>query len=377
MKYSKELLDEIYTVRKDEEVVEASKVSLEWFSPFDKTRFNIINTEFKNEGHFSRFSPSELEKVEKVSKDVNMLAKFSSGIQMMFVTNARIVKVRCENIMDFPMFNMPFTGRAGFDSYFKEKDEDEFKFYYSIFAPVFESGSETKWEDFLYAFHQNKERIILVNFPLYNGVKSLSIGVEKGCYIKPYFYENKKRIVCYGTSILEGGCLPRPGESTTNYLSMKLRQEVLNYGFSGAAMLEKEVAEIIASRDNVEMFIIDAEANSGFSKALPENFGDFIETIYKYHPDTPVIVMNRMRFNQDDEEYSYVLRMKEFGDKVLKDHVNEYKALGKKIYFVDNYSLFDDCSFTVEGLHPTSIGFNKLNEAYLKAILKVKEDCGL
>lgn len=377
MKYDKALLNDIYSLRDDEKYMEASKVPLSWFNPFDKDKFNIINTEFKNDGHFYRFSPKELEIIKDLPNDLPMLARFSAGIQMMFVTNARIVKVRCKNVKDFPMNNMTFVGRAGFDTYFKESDEEEFKFSYSTFYPVFNKDSKTEWEDFLYAFYQNKERIILINFPLYNGVEQLEIGVEEGCYIKPYFYENKKRIICYGTSILEGASAPRPGICTTNYLSMKLRQEVLNYGFSGAAKLEKEIGEIIASRDNVEMFILDVEANAGFNDELATRFSNFLEIIYKYHPDIPIIVMNRLRINQDDEEFSFIKRMKEFGDKVLKDNVNEYQRLGKKIYFVDNYSLFKDASFTIDGLHPTSEGFKIINEAYLKAILKVKEELGL
>lgn len=374
MKYEKALLDEIYTPKGGEVFVEASNVPLEWFSPFDKSRFNIINTEFKDDNHFLRFSPQELKKIENVSNDVCFLAKFSAGIQMMFVTDARIIKLKCENITDFPMCNMPFVSRAGFDCYTKEKDEDEFQFHYSTFAPNYEKGSSTKWEDFILAFHENKKRIVLINFPLYNGVKELQIGIEQGRSVEPYYYGNKKRILCYGTSILEGCSASRPGQATTNYLSMKLRQEVLNYGFSGSALCEKEVAEILATRKDIEMFIIDAEANAGWSHALADNFPDFVKIINDAHPDTPIIVMNRVRCNQDDENYSFINRMKEFNDKVLLDVVNEYKNKGKKIYFVDNFALFKDSSFTIDGLHPTSDGFEKINESYLTAIRKVKEE---
>lgn len=140
------------------------------------------------------------------------------------------------------------------------------------------------------------------------------------------------------------------------------------------ALCEKEVAEILATRKDIEMFIIDAEANAGWSHALADNFPDFVKIINDAHPDTPIIVMNRVRCNQDDENYSFINRMKEFNDKVLLDVVNEYKNKGKKIYFVDNFALFKDSSFTIDGLHPTSDGFEKINESYLTAIRKVKEE---
>lgn len=374
MNDKKTTLEDIYQLKEEEKYVEASKVPLTWFSPFDEDKFNIINTDFKNEHHFMRLSLKELNDIKDLPNDLPLLAKFSSGIQMMFVTNARIVKIRCENITDFPMNNMAFVSRAGFDTYYKEKEEDEFKFTYSTFAPHFLKDSNTKWEDYLYAFYKNKERIILVNFPLYNGVKNLEIGVEEGCYIKPYFYPNKKRIVCYGTSILQGASASRPGICTTNYLSRKLQQEVLNYGFSGAARCEKEIADIIANRNNVEMYILDVEANAGYNEELVNRFEPLLKTIYEKHPNVPIIVMNRIRTNQDDEDFSYIQKMKDYNDLYLKEMVNKYRSGGKKIYFVDHFSLFQDASFTIDGLHPTDMGFNKLNESYLKAIYQVKED---
>ena len=67
----------------------------------------------------------------------------------------------------------------------------------------------------------------------------------------------------------------RPGLSTSNTLSRHFSQEVVNYGFSGAANLEKEVAEVIASRDEVEMFIVDCEANAGMSMNMYNNIEEF------------------------------------------------------------------------------------------------------
>ena len=374
MSFEKSQLDDIYQLKEEEKFTEASQVPLRWFSPFDKEKINIINLDNNNEHHFMRLSLKELQEIKDLPNDLPLLAEFSAGIQMMFITNARIMKIRCENVRDFPMNNMAFVSRAGFDAYYKEKEEDEFKFTYSTFAPQFNKDSKTKWEDFLYAFYQNKERIIVINFPLYNGVKNVEIGVEDGCYIKPYFYQNKKRIVCYGTSILEGASASRPGVCTTNYLSRNLKQEVLNYGFSGAARCEKEIANIIASRDNVEMYVLDVEANAGYNNELVDRFEPLLQTIYKKHPDVPIIVMNRLRTNQDDEDFSYINRMKQFNDSYLKGIVDKYQGLGKKIYFVNNFSLFPDASFTIDGLHPTDYGFDVLNESYLSAIKRVKED---
>ena len=222
---------------------------------------------------------------------------------------------------------------------------------------------------------EKKMRKIILNFPLYAGVLDLEILLEDGSVVTPFEYENKKKIVCYGTSILQGCSSSHPGVATTNAVSRYFAQEVINYGFSGAAFMEKEVAEVIASRpdEDMEMLIIDAEANAGMSMNLYNNFENFIEIIYKSHPNLPLVIMNRIRSTYDGE-YPNHYEGHELCDRVMKDVVERYQKKGKNIRFVDNWSLFDpsDTEFTIEGLHPTDSGMKVLTDQYIKVIKEVK-----
>ncbi len=368
MKYSQQILDEIYHIRPGESI---DVQSLEWdhHDPFDTSKFHLMgSTETKNRSFF-RLGEEERAAINLVSKDVAYLATHSAGIQLLFKTDSRVVKIRVRNSEAFSMKNMTFMGCSGFDSYYSE-DGKEFTYHASAFANFIDANT---WVDYPVCFKDRKLRYLILDFPLYNGVFDLDIMLEKGSSVEPFCYENKKKILCYGTSIMQGCACPRPGINTTNFLSRALRQEVYNYGFSGAANLEKEVAEVLAKRD-FELMTIDCEANAGCSEFLANNLEDFLSIIFKAKPEVPVIVFNRVRQAYDDY-FPEMARKKAFCDRVMKENVEEFASKGHHITFVDHFHLIEG-SMTVEGLHPTADGMGRINESYLKAIQEVKEARG-
>lgn len=369
MKYSKETIDAIYNLGENEKI-DADSLEYDGHDPFDESKFHIMGTTESKRGSFYRFSEEEITKVLQVSPDVAYLSTHSAGVQIMFVTDSRVVKIRVRNSEAYGMKNMTFMGSSGFDSYWSE-DGNEFQYHASAFARFIDTNT---WYDYPVCFKTKKKRYLILDFPLYNGVHELEIFLEKGTEVHPFEYQNKNKILCYGTSIMQGCSCSRPGINTTNYLSRALKQEVYNYGFSGAANLEKEVAEILCKRD-FELMTIDCEANAGCSSFLAERFEDFLNVVFKFKPDIPVIVFNRVRQAYDDY-FPDMPRKKEFCDKVMKENVAEFAVKGHKISFVDNFRLLDG-SMTVEGLHPMADGMNKINEQYLKAIRKAKEEYGL
>ena len=83
-----------------------------------------------------------------------------------------------------------------------------------------------------------EEREYLLFLSLYDGVTSLSIGIDSLSQISGPVTElpvRKKPVVFYGTSILQGGCASRPGMAHTNILERWLNRECINLGL--AAML--------------------------------------------------------------------------------------------------------------------------------------------
>ena len=91
----------------------------------------------------------------------------------------------------------------------------------------------------------------MLYLPLYNGVKSVEIGVPRDASFAaaaPRPAERSKPIVFYGTSITQGGCASRPGMVHTAIVGRRFDRPVINLGFSGNGRMEPELAELIADR---------------------------------------------------------------------------------------------------------------------------------
>ncbi len=89
---------------------------------------------------------------------------------------------------------------------------------------------------------------IEIGMPLYSGVRHLYIGIPKGKKIlpaKPYKVDTP--VVYYGSSITQGGCASRPGNSYQGFISRHLKADYINLGFSGNAKGEETMARYIAS----------------------------------------------------------------------------------------------------------------------------------
>src|SRR5262249_38655970 len=131
----------------------------------------------------------------------------------------------------------------------------------------------------------------LLYLPLYNGVKSLKIGVPRGAKIDkaPARPAHQKPIVVYGTSIVQGGCASRPGMVHTAILGRRFDWPVINLGFSGNGRMELEVAKLIAEID-AAAYVIDCLPNMG-ARGVAERTEPLVLALRKARPSTPIVLM--------------------------------------------------------------------------------------
>jgi lysophospholipase L1-like esterase len=212
-------------------------------------------------------------------------------------------------------------------------------------------------------------RNFTINFPLYNGVKSLQIGLDYESSVQaPTSFIFPGKIVIYGTSITQGGCVTRPGMAYSNIMSRKLDAQFINLGFSGNGRGEPALAHLINQISDVSLIILDYEANA--NKTIANTLNDFITVLREKQPNTPILLMSKTRYARATEgssEYELLILNRDFQQKLVK----KKKAEGdKNIYFLDGSMVLGDDYYecTVDGVHLTDLGSLRVADALIEAI---------
>ena len=200
-----------------------------------------------------------------------------------------------------------------------------------------------------------------IYFPLYNGVASVEIGVHKGAAFRIANRSDGKvaPVVIYGTSITQGGCASRPGMSYPAILGRRMNVPVINLGFSGNGKSEPEVARLL-SELKASAFVLDPIANL-FSDQVGERMPKFIEIIRSRHPNTPILLVESPLFPDMPFSAPRAERVNTSNDYLRKVYEAQLAAGDQHICLVPACDLTTDGGEgTVDGIHPTDVGFLKL-----------------
>ncbi|HOS42992.1 MAG TPA: SGNH/GDSL hydrolase family protein, partial [Armatimonadota bacterium] len=202
-------------------------------------------------------------------------------------------------------------------------------------------------------------RPVLFNFPLYQGVAAVEVGVNEGARVLPPApFADPRPIVVYGTSITQGGCANRPGMAYTNLLSRWLNREVVNLGFSGNGWGDEALARCMAEIADPACFVLDYEANAHLER-LKETLIPFIGALRAAHPAVPILVVTKIRFSYE-LAHADALEGREACKAFQQDTVAALRAQGDThLHFLDGSTFlgedWEEC--TVDGVHPTDLGF--------------------
>lgn len=197
-------------------------------------------------------------------------------------------------------------------------------------------------------FDAVKMREITINFPLYSGVCALYIGLADGSAVEePAPYTCEKPVVYYGSSITQGGCASRPGNSYQAVIARRLNCNYINLGFLGSAKGEKEIAEYIAQLD-MSVFVYDYDHNAPDAAFLEATHRPMFEQIRMRRPELPVIMLTRPNHvpgRQTDERIRIVYNTYE----------TAVQAGDQNVYFINGQEIFhyrDPDMMTVDGNAP-------------------------
>lgn len=294
------------------------------------------------------------------------LGKNTSGLAIRFNSNSTSISAKWEVLGDVRMNHFTETGIKGLDLYAWENNKWQFV---NTARPT---GKKT--EQVIISTMTQKNREFMLFLPLYDGLTSLSIGVDSLSSIsKPQtnLVATQNPIVVYGTSITQGGCATRPGMSYTNILTRWMNREFINLGFSGNGQLDYEIAEVMAKRKDAGMFILDFIPNVTEEK-IKDKTKNFINILRKENPDTPILLVESIIFPHSvfSTATADILSVK---NKALRDEFEEMKKAGdNNLYYLNSDDLMNkDGEGTVDGIHLTDLGFQHIAKTFLKEIINI------
>lgn len=311
--------------------------------------------------------------VAKATSDlVSQLAVNTAGGRVRFATDSPYVIIKSEMEWMADMAHFPRSGSSAFDFYIRHGDNYIFKQSFMPGGP--EKGYEGK-ADIPYPGMNE----VMINFPSYSPVTNLYIGVKDGSAVRPATeYKYKKPVVYYGSSITQGACACRPGNSYEAIISNELDCDYINLGFSGSARAEDAITGYIASLD-MSVFVLDYDHNAPTPEYLGATHKKMFSRIREAQPTLPIVIVSMPVYITDGGvavspfDLPTVLRRRDIIKKTYDDAV---AAGDKNVAFVDGTTLFDGTYpelCTVDTVHPNDAGFFCMAEkigAAVKAFLK-------
>lgn len=293
------------------------------------------------------------------------LSRDSAGLCVRFTTDATSLRARWKLRSDrLAMPHMPATGVSGLDLYVRTE-----RGRWQWLAVGQPQSAPVNTVDLVSGLPAGKREFLLY-LPLYNGVSSVEVGIpadrklEKGT---PRSGDASRPIVFYGTSITQGGCASRPGMVHTAILGRRFDRPVINLGFSGNGLMEPELAALLAELDPA-VYVLDCLPNMS-GGMIKERVEPFVRTLRRAHPTTPIVLA-------EDRTYSNapvvpeVLQHNRSNRAELKAAYERLLAAGVKDlhYLPGDPQLGDDGDGTVDGSHPTDLGFFRMADAFGKVL---------
>jgi len=313
----------------------------------------------ENQKSFKRL-PDEVGK--NINEGIAGIYTNTAGGRVSFSTTSKYVAIKSKmpNICRLP--HMTLAGTSGFYLYINSKGKS---IYYRTFMPPYDmvDGYES-----IIHFADNSPKDITVNFPLYNDVDELYIGLQQSEDLKEgQKYRNIKPVVYYGSSITQGGCASRPGNSYQSIIARETNIDYMNLGFSGNARGEKSMADYIADFD-MSALVLDYDYNAPSKEHLKNTHKNFFEIVRNKNSILPIIMLSRPNVEIDIKD------SKERREIIEHTFKAALEKGDKNVYFIGGESLFGtknrDCC-TVDGYHPNDCGFVRMAEVIEYVLKKI------
>ena len=305
--------------------------------------------------------------LEGVSRDaVWRLGTQSAGLYLRFRSNSTSIHARWTSTYGSQLSNMNPTGVRGLDLYILV---DGVWRHAGVGRP-----SDDKTTTYCMVKNMTpEEREYMLYLSLYDGVDALEIGVDEGATLEQPIARTprtERPVVMYGTSILQGCSASRPGMAHTNMIARALDREVINLGFSGNALLDLEIARLMASVPDPAVYVLDYAPNA-HAPMIKEHGEEFFRILRDAHPDVPVIFIEDVIFPHTlfDNAIRKEVEDKNFEQKALFERLKKQGEKG--IYYIPAAKMTEpDGESTADTIHLTDLGMQRYVDLVLPVIRK-------
>lgn len=332
----------------------------------DATRLTIVNKARPDSPDFQRL---DVARYPDLTPIVARYYRQPTGLAIVFRTDSRNLYARWTTTGQTPKVNSPLVSQRGLDLYIRQNGE----WVYAGSGNPKIRGSEH--EAPLVEHMDGTMHECLLYLPLFDEISRLEIGVDENARLEAAPNPFRHKVVVIGSSITHGTAASRPGMAYPARLNRTLGFEFPNLGASGQCKLDAFYAHIAAETE-ADAFLFDVFSNPS-AQQIEERLEPFVERIRQAHPDTPLIFLQtevRESGNFDLEKRAY----EEAKRQAAAERLERLMKKDKHIHFIDpGMPLGNDHEATVDGVHPTDLGFDRMLNEIQPKISRILKKYGI
>ncbi len=329
------------------------------------SKFEIQGRPFENTPRYHRVDTL---KYKTLPPAVKKLYTHAAGMFVTFKSNTSKLSLRWKTV-DAELGNnsTPIMSR-GFDAYVKEASGWRFA---GVGRPDLKNAES---KAIVVEAMTDTEKEFLLYFPLYKELLDFDLIIDEKSSFLATRQSFNKTVVVYGSSIVHGASASRPGLAYPAQLGRRLKANVINMGVSGNARMELAVADMLSDIGAVDLFILDCVPNSSPEEVKERTF-NFVARLRKSHPQVPILLIESITRQISNYNLKWNEKLTEQNKNFRLQYDKLLQAGYKDLYYLPTDHLIgDDSEGTVDGTHPTDVGFERMLKIIGAKVEKILND---
>lgn len=267
--------------------------------------------------------------------------------------------------------NFNTTAFSGCDLYIYDESEERWR--WAAAAPHFISWGEDTEYSLVWNMPEGKRRF-RIYMPCRNRLAYFKLGTDEGSTTVIQPRTTVKSIAYYGTSIIHGAFVTRAGLCLTSRIGRALDRPVINLGFSGAAVLEPEMAELLAGL-NPAAYVCDPYHNLT-PEIIRERMEKFFDILCTARPGTPVLLVGAPPV-LNGWLYPDVVAIDNEKTALFEEISSRLSSRYSNFQYIPGTGIYGSDEVSVDGIHPNDEAFGNMAASLIPRIADAIKKSGL